>query len=55
MFLDGPAPLGLRFQVNSASVSFHKKEWFEIPRLEKSVIRRINKEKEVTKQGLRLY
>mmetsp|Transcript_4684 Transcript_4684/g.5740 ORF Transcript_4684/g.5740 Transcript_4684/m.5740 type:complete len:149 (+) Transcript_4684:540-986(+) len=28
---DGPPPLGLRYQINSASLDFEKKPWFEIP------------------------
>ena len=31
MYDDGPAPLGLRYQINSSSLTFEKKPWFEIP------------------------
>ena len=31
MYDDGPAPLNMRFQINSASLDFLKKEWFSIP------------------------
>jgi hypothetical protein len=41
--------------MNSASLDFYKKEWFSIPRLEKSVVRRIAKEKEVSVEGLRMF
>ena len=31
VFTDGPAPFGLRFQINSASVDFKLKPWWSIP------------------------
>ena len=31
MFDDGPAPFGKRMQVNSASIVFAPKGWFELP------------------------
>lgn len=36
LFADGPAPLGLRFQISSAALDFKKKAWFEIPKLDKA-------------------
>ena len=52
MFVDGPKPLGLRFQINSASLNFESKEWFSIPKLDKETTRKLNKEKEISADGL---
>jgi hypothetical protein len=45
VFGDGPAPLGLRFQVNSAAVVFEAKPWFEQSDYTKRQINRMLAEK----------
>ena len=51
VFTDGPAPLGLRFQVNSGAVNFHKKEWFEMSRVTPEYSRKVRKEQAVSRNG----
>ena len=52
---DGPHPLGLRYQINSASLTFDKKPWFEIPEYSKSKRRELRKRREETKRQLEKY
>lgn len=33
---DGPPPLGLRYQINSASLDFEKRPWFEQPAISRT-------------------
>lgn len=46
---DGPAPLGLRFQINSASLDFKKKEWQQIPEVTSKTIYHEDKKRKTTK------
>ena len=45
---DGPHPLGLRYQINSASLNFEKKGWFDIPEFSKSKRKALRKQMEYT-------
>ena len=52
---DGPPPLGLRYQINSASLNFHKKPWFEVPELSYEQRREIADQREKQSEKMALY
>jgi len=52
---DGPPPLGLRYQINSASLNFHKKPWFEVPELSYEQRREIADQRENQSEKMALY
>ena len=52
---DGPPPLGLRYQVNSASLVFEKKPWFEVPELSKLKRRNLARQRVAQAEKMDMY